>query len=86
MDCLRQTEKLSRPEREKVEEVIAGTLGSMYTGRRYFERGEYLVYVLFVAGTDTVRRQTNTRQYTDSFVLPFIDCGGHPIPSYSSVT
>lgn len=30
LECLRQTEKLSLPEREKAEEVIAGSLGSMY--------------------------------------------------------
>ncbi|KAI9448698.1 cytochrome P450 [Lactarius psammicola] len=29
LECLRQTEQLSDPEREKAEEVIAGTLGSM---------------------------------------------------------
>ena len=29
---MRQTEKLSLPEREKAEEVITGSLGSMYAG------------------------------------------------------
>lgn len=31
LECLRQTEKLGRAEREKAEDVIAGALGSMYS-------------------------------------------------------
>ena len=64
---------LSGPDRDKAEEIIAGVLGSIYSGQcppRYLELVEINSQK---AGTDTVSRSTSTPKLVDyaSLTSPF---------------